>query len=227
MATTTKTLVIGVGSMGKNIALWLASQSGYSVLAYDNYAPVLNQFTADYEDVLTARNDMLSSNRSALLSKQQKIQGVADVVSPFVEISPTHSNPDVIIFMVINSSQIEEFLFTPVCNAATGTTMPYIKSLDSTTSIIIMSTCSPSSIMAISDQIANSTNASNDRVHLIDAPVSGGPIKARAGELSIMMSQQPPFEGNAKCLDTLKRLSNQGQTLYAIPPLKNSTSSVG
>ena len=181
--------LIGAGSMGGGMALHLAELSTYEVIAYDSWEPGLAQFTASYEEVC---------KNQSMIARQRSIKNLSDIASDaFV--------PDVVIFMVVNSKQISDILFSTINNGDT-----YLSTLSRNTTILIQSTCSPSDVLSIAEKIQSSysTNPS-DAPSLIDAPVSGGPVKARAGTMSIMMSQQTAPSGSdiPKYLQVLRSLS--------------------
>lgn len=195
----TNVLTIGVGSMGSGLTLHLASLPQYSVLAFDAWAPTLAKFKENYKNTVPASHP----SRSELLQLQENVTSIADVTSI------PNFTPDVIIFMVVNSTQVTEFLFPT-----------YIKTLPSTTTILIMSTISPSACHSIKNQ---SSSTMKNPPLIIDAPVSGGPVKAGLGKLSIMLSD-PETAGGAGSSDMyvnmLKDISGGGETLFIIPKLE-------
>jgi 3-hydroxyisobutyrate dehydrogenase len=84
---------------------------------------------------------------------------------------------DVLILMVVNSTQAEAILFDDDVLAA----MPK----DSI--IVLMATCAPSSVKKIAQQVEAGGR------HLVDAPVSGGIRGAQSGTLTIMAAAPQPF----------------------------------
>jgi 3-hydroxyisobutyrate dehydrogenase-like beta-hydroxyacid dehydrogenase len=106
---------VGVGAMGSGMALHLASQS-YSVLAFDEHEPTLQKFKEAYP----RSNDIL-------VSKQSSIRTAVDLVNPF---PGPKSSPDVVVMMVVNSEQIEEFLFGDIgANTSYVSTLPRVTQL--------------------------------------------------------------------------------------------------
>lgn len=158
--------------------------------------------------------------REELIASQKSLRTKDELLSAF----PNKSFPDVIIFMVVNSEQIHDFLFSTLSNGEIfGRLLPGI------TTILIMSTCSPSSILSINEKLQE---INSSRVKLIDAPVSGGPVKASEGKLSIMLSQQPNTEysdvpGLPIYKHVLNSLSNEGKSLTLFPTLLGSKTSIG
>lgn len=84
----------------------------------------------------------------------------------------------VILLMVPDLPQVEELLFAPDGLASS--------SLDAL--VIVSSSVSPSGIRALDARLRAATD---DRLQLVDAPVSGGTEGAAAGTLSIMMGGTP------------------------------------
>ena len=205
----TNVLIIGVGSMGSGMALHLVSLPSYNVIGFDDHSPTLHKFTSSYENSVALSNP----ERSQLIEIQKKIT-IQQTHSPF----PGNKFADIIIFMVVNSAQIEQFLFN-----VDESGISFASKIPSTTTILIMSTCSPSAVLSINDRL-RLINPKHPQ--LIDAPVSGGPVKARDGKLSIMLSKNPNSE-KEPYFQLLKDLSNQGSTLTLFPPLRGQSSAIG
>lgn len=198
--------------MGYGMALHLASKTEFTVLGFDEHEPTLSRFANSYSDAI----NLNTPNRNELISIQKNIKTAKDIFTPF----PTTIYPDVVIFMVVNSKQIDDFLFSSVAEGKVFASL-----LPSSTTIIVMSTCSPSSIININDKLIAIPNFS---AKLIDAPVSGGPIKAREGKLSIMLSEANYSAVNvSNYMNVLKSLSNEGNTLTLFPPLKGTINMIG
>ena len=96
---------------------------------------------------------------------------------------------DVIFVFVVNADQTEQVLFGPngaVANARAGTVF------------LLCVTMPPSASIALCDRLTASG------MQPIDAPVSGGSVKALAGEMSIMASGDPKaFERAAPALEAI------------------------
>ena len=113
--------------------------------------------------------------------------------------------------MVVNSDQVKDLLLSGP--------LPYAKTLPSTTTVLIMATCAPSAILEI--DAAKSKLCGGGGCRVVDAPVSGGPVKAAAGKLSIMLSE--PEDMSLPYVPMLKDISGGGETLFMIPKLEGKT----
>lgn len=103
---------------------------------------------------------------------------------------------DAVIFMVSNDSQLQAAVAGPHgLLAARGGTFPRL--------IIVMSTVMPATVLALADALV----ARGARV--VDAPVSGGPLPAEDGALTIMAGGKPDDLSAARPL-----LSAMGTTIY-------------
>ena len=149
-------------------------------------------------------------NQQQLIAKQRSINSVEDLANPF-----DGEAPDVVIFMVVNSDQVKDLLLSGPS--------PYVKTLRNTTTVLVMSTCAPSAILEINAEKARICEGGGCKV--VDAPVSGGPVKAAAGKLSIMLSE--PSDMSSPYVLMLKDISGGGDTLFIIPALKGQPTSLG
>lgn len=119
---------------------------------------------------------------------------------------PGGSLPDVardaqaVVLMVVSSEQAESALFSP-----TG----LLTTLPSDAVVLLCSTVAPDYARSLAARLLR-----DHRVHLVDAPVSGGVIKAAAGALTIMASGSPTALTSAH--PVLDALTKQGGKLYQI-----------
>lgn len=88
---------------------------------------------------------------------------------------------DRVITLVVNAAQVEQLLF-----GAAGLAEAFAGGL-----LLQSATVAPAWVQALEPRLAGLGIA------LLDAPVSGGPVKARAGELSIMLSGAPALRERA------------------------------
>lgn len=99
-------------------------------------------------------------------------EGVREAADPFAVAAAS----DVVITCVPDAPEVEEALFAPrgaAAGAKPGTTF------------IDMSTISPVASRAFAERLAASGH------HFLDAPVSGGPVRAASGTLTIMVGAAP------------------------------------
>jgi 3-hydroxyisobutyrate dehydrogenase-like beta-hydroxyacid dehydrogenase len=99
------------------------------------------------------------------------------------------SGSDIVITMVPDAPQVEEALFAP-----SGVAM----GLREGATVIDMSTISPVASRSFHERLAQR------KAHMLDAPVSGGPSRAKTGELTIMVGGTP--EDFARCEPVLRAL---------------------
>jgi 3-hydroxyisobutyrate dehydrogenase-like beta-hydroxyacid dehydrogenase len=90
---------------------------------------------------------------------------------------------DVVIVMVPDAPQVEEALFDPV-GIATGLREDRV--------VIDMSTISPVASRSFHERLAQR------KVRMLDAPVSGGPARAKSGDLTIMVGGDPETFGRCE-----------------------------
>lgn len=96
---------------------------------------------------------------------------------------------DIILVYVINSKQVEEVLFGP--NGALETAKPG-------TVLLLCATMAPSATIAIAERLEAAG------MLVVDAPVSGGHVRALAGEITVMASgSQEAFDQAAPALDAI------------------------
>jgi 3-hydroxyisobutyrate dehydrogenase len=96
---------------------------------------------------------------------------------------------DIILVYVINSKQVEEVLFGP--NGALETAKPG-------TVLLLCATMAPSATIAIAERLEAAG------MLVVDAPVSGGHVRALAGEITVMASgSQEAFDQAAPTLDAI------------------------
>ena len=96
---------------------------------------------------------------------------------------------DIILVYVINSKQVEEVLFGP--NGALETAKPG-------TVFLLCATMAPSATIAIAERLEAAG------MLVVDAPVSGGHVRALAGEITVMASgSQEAFDQAAPALDAI------------------------
>ncbi|KAG0624148.1 hypothetical protein M758_3G227500 [Ceratodon purpureus] len=123
------------------------------------------------------------------LTKFREAGGIASS-SP----AETTEGVNIVVLAVVNSAQVDEALFGPkgvVSAAAKGTL------------IIVCSTVAPAYIQDLEKRLAG--------LLLLDAPISGGAVKAAAGTLTIMAS------GSADALEIAKPvLSGMSEKLYTV-----------
>ena len=105
-----------------------------------------------------------------------------------------------VVLMVVSSEQAESALFSP-----TG----LLTTLPSDAVVLLCSTVAPDYARSLAARLLR-----DHRVHLVDAPVSGGVIKAAAGALTIMASGSPTALTSAH--PVLDALTKQGGKLYQI-----------
>jgi len=84
--------------------------------------------------------------------------------------------------------------------------------------VLIMSTCSPASVLRIHERVQGVCS-------VLDAPVSGGPART-CGKLSIMVSDTQ-LPSSSPVSRVLRALSNDGATLIMVPRLRGSHTSIG
>lgn len=147
---------------------------------------------------------------------------------------------------VVNSQQIHDFLFAPLGGEASASSQKkhrgeacFASSLPPSATVLVMSTCSPSAVLEMHARLAVVSAAPPA---LIDAPVSGGPARARNGTLSIMLSacgdasdsaymkvmnRSPDTLVITLCDQVLTALSNGGAGLTLFPPLAGHAHALG
>ncbi len=96
---------------------------------------------------------------------------------------------DCVIVCVVDALQVEAVLFDPQCGAVAQGTQPCI---------VLCPTIAPYDVEAFAARLAESGLA------CIEAPMSGGPVRARAGQMSLMVAcDDVLFERHAALLHTL------------------------
>ena len=96
---------------------------------------------------------------------------------------------DIVLVYVINSKQVEDVLFGP--NGAVETARP-------STVFLLCTTMAPSATTAIAERLEAAG------MLVIDAPVSGGHVRALAGEITVMASgSQEAFDQASAVLDAI------------------------
>jgi 3-hydroxyisobutyrate dehydrogenase len=112
----------------------------------------------------------------------------------------------VIILMVNTMKQVEDVVFN-LCE---------ILPEDIKKTIIIMSTVSPDSIVQLREEL---NKMGRDNIDILDAPVSGAPLNAEAGKLSIMVG------GERRIYDSIKpALESMGENIFYTGSLGNGAS---
>jgi len=82
----------------------------------------------------------------------------------------------VIVILVVDAAQVDDVLFGPDGVAATADERPVV---------VLSSTVDPDYVVRTAQRLAS------QGIALVDAPVSGGPARAHAGSLSVMVGAEP------------------------------------
>lgn len=177
--TTTKTAIIGLGSMGYGMAV-SALRAGLTVYGYD-------------------------------INPEQtvKFQSEGGQTAPLANIAP---NLDCAAIVVLNADQTETVLF-----GEDG----LVKRMKTGSVIIACATVPP----AFARQTAS--RCADHGIHYLDAPISGGSIKAAAGALSIMASgsqkafaaAQPVLDATAQTVFHIGEEAGAGSAMKAVNQL--------
>ena len=99
---------------------------------------------------------------------------------------------DIVIVLVVDDRQVDDVLF-----GANGAA----RSLAPESIVVLSSTLDPAYVAALAPRL----NAMN--LHLIDAPVSGGPAKASDGTMTMMIAGDA--HARARCADVLARIAGR------------------
>jgi 3-hydroxyisobutyrate dehydrogenase-like beta-hydroxyacid dehydrogenase len=119
-------------------------------------------------------------------------QGAVEHATP----AEVAAHSDAVIAMVPDAPQVEEALFGPA-GVADGLRADGI--------VIDMSTISPVASRSFHERLAQ------ERKHMLDAPVSGGPARAKTGELAIMVGGDPKiYERALPVLQALGKPAHAG-----------------
>ncbi|KAF6767174.1 6-phosphogluconate dehydrogenase, NADP-binding [Kalmanozyma brasiliensis GHG001] len=145
---------IGLGSMGGPMALNIA-KAGFATKAFDLRAEAVSSFV---------------SASSAFFTPGTGATSVVDAAQ----------GADFLILMVVNDAQARSILLSPTSTEALRTALSV---LAPNAHVILMATCSPGSVLQLSQDIQT---ARSDIV-LVDAPVSGGVSGSTNGTLTIMV----------------------------------------
>ncbi|MBV7328730.1 NAD-binding protein [Chloroflexi bacterium TSY] len=104
------------------------------------------------------------------------------------------TNVDVFILMVVNAEQVETVLFGKSSDSSGGA----VSVLKPDSTVMLCSTVKP----AYASELA--TRLEDHSLNMLDAPVSGGPLRAADGTLSVMASGKPSvFDKVAVILDAI------------------------
>ena len=156
MSETSKTAVIGLGSMGYGIAI-SALRGGHATYGFD-----------------------VNADQAARFRSEGGLDGQLEEIAPTL---------DVVLTVVLNAEQTEAVLFGPdgvVPHLADGAV------------VIACATVPP----AFAKDMA--VRCAAHSVHYLDAPISGGSVKAAEGKLSIMASGSPEaFSAARPVLDSI------------------------
>ena len=143
MSETSKTAVIGLGSMGYGIAI-SALRGGHATYGFD-----------------------VNADQAARFRSEGGLDGQLEEIAPTL---------DVVLTVVLNAEQTEAVLFGPE---------GVVPHLPDGAVVIACATVPPAFAKDMSARCAAHS------VHYLDAPISGGSVKAADGKLSIMASGKP------------------------------------
>ena len=156
MSETSKTAVIGLGSMGYGIAI-SALRGGHATYGFD-----------------------VNADQAARFRSEGGLDGQLEQISPTL---------DVVLTVVLNAEQTEAVLFGPE---------GVVPHLPDGAVVVACATVPP----AFAKDMAARCAAHS--VHYLDAPISGGSVKAAEGKLSIMASGSPEaFAAARPVLDSI------------------------
>ncbi|WP_448620386.1 NAD(P)-dependent oxidoreductase [Geodermatophilus sp. URMC 65] len=156
---------------------------------------------------------------SAFDSNPDAVRAVAaDGIRPLDDIGQV-AGADVVILMLPDSDVVESVLGDPRDPASLAA------ALKPSTLVIDMGSSVPSRTTALADRLARAG------VDMVDAPVSGGPRKAAAGELTIMVGGRPADVERARpLLETVgSTVTHTGAvgSAHALKALNNLLSAIG
>ncbi len=108
---------------------------------------------------------------------------------------------DIVVTVVVNAQQTREVCFGTSGDASSGIVAGMGRHANPRGCVLMCSTIAPEDTIAIAAQLSESG------IMMIDAPISGGPVRAAAGTMSMMLAG--PAEALSRCEKVLAAMSDK------------------